>query len=204
MTHKPPTEVVIARTSHLQGIARDLVTRMYAREGYIEDGVAMSPLSSYIGKAHTTTLISFREAVPVGTVSIVVDCADPLPMDTLFLSELRVLRTQGARLGEVCQFAIDHEDGYIDPSVSITLFGHTLRTLSDAGCTHAVCVVNPRHAAFYQSLGGERLGEEKAYPGVNGAPAQAYVVDLRTLEHRVLASENPILTKIWSVAHYES
>ena len=91
------------------------------------------------------------------------------------------MRQQGSRLAEAISLA--------DQDLGIREFVRVFKTLIKVGMQHHVrrggdswvIAVNPRHRGFYQKvLGFVPLGPRRAYPSVQGYPAEAFVsgVDL--------------------------
>ena len=118
----------------------------------------------------------------VATLSVVPDtelCG--LPMESVYGAEIEGLRQQGRRLAEATSLA--------DQDLGIHEFVRVFKTLIKVGMQYHVrqggdswvIAVNPRHRGFYQKvLGFVPLGPRRAYPSVQGHPAEAYVsgVDL--------------------------
>src|SRR5438477_450670 len=44
--------------------------------------------------------------------------------------------------------------------------------------------INPKHDAFYKSLGFTEIGTLKYYPAVNNAPALARILDIQSLQNK--------------------
>jgi N-acyl amino acid synthase FeeM len=130
----------------------------------------------------TVILVAKHEDRVVATLSVVPDtklCG--LPMEPVYRAEIAALRQQGRRLAEATSLA--------DQDLGVHEFVRVFKTLIRVGVQYHVrqggdswvIAVNPRHPGFYQKvLGFVPLGPRRAYPSVEGHPAEAYLsgVDL--------------------------
>lgn len=167
--------------------ARLLVGKVYAREGYISapDVNDTSELAGFIGLPTSKTINAYLGNDIVGTISLVLDSTLGFPMDALYAEELSPYRTQDNVLAEVCQFAIDRESSLkthaqvTELELALGLFSEILVCAYASKCTHVCFAINPKHTAFYESIGARRIGDEKMYSSVNNAPAYGYLLDLK-------------------------
>ncbi|MCB9815229.1 hypothetical protein H6785_01430 [Candidatus Nomurabacteria bacterium] len=186
--------------------AVELVRKVYLARGYLSsDSVKTDMISKYLGKEQTVTFSANRKGLMVGTISVVADSDAGFPMDDLYRQEIKSYRDQGAKLGEVCQFAVDKKSVELDKSldekeVSLGLFSSVLNYGLANQFHYFIFAVNPKHAPFYKVLGCEQIGEEKSYGSVNGAPAIPYILDLNEIKTDVKNGtlKNMILRKILS------
>lgn len=171
--------------------ARHIVRRLYQAQGYAAsngdgDSAAFSDSASTLlwGMAYDGTLF--------GTVSLMVDSASGLPMDSIYAEELLPLRTTGAKIAEVGQFAVDRElykvlSGKDAPFVAAPLFTAVLRHAIENGVHYLCITVNPKHDAFYAAIGFRQIGGLKHHPSVQ-APAIARVFFVPEWKRTPLAS----------------
>jgi hypothetical protein len=180
----------MARTKEELEGSRQLIFEEYTRSGYISDQGAAIALKTgkYLGLPGTATFIlRYRDDI-IGTMTIVRDGKNGVPMDDLYAEEINVIRKSGLKIAEVTQFAMRKgvQVGYLSqnkrlsaPYLSIPLlklaFHYALLKEVDTFCI----AVNPKHAMFYKSLYFEQFGEEKVYMSVNGAPAVALTLDIK-------------------------
>ncbi len=168
--------------------ATELITKVYADEGYVDRDRAQDlGITNYLGRKNTLTFLAHRGSL-IGTISVVTDSEEGLPMHIIYKTELDTLREAGKQLAEVCQFAIDKQAlkevcaqsdaKFSELDVSVGLLGLVVHYGIHAGFHYLCFAVNPKHAAFYESLGCVRIGEEKSYPSVKQAPALPYILDL--------------------------
>lgn len=174
----------------------ELVRRVYAKEGYVKAGDTNYGISAFIGKSYTFSTYAQHQGSTdiIGTISVVSDNSEGLPMDTIYREELQVYRSNEKKIAEACQFAIDTDlfgipttlcgEETLKLEVSVGLIRTAVLHCLHSGIDYLCFVVNPKHAAFYESLGCTRVGETKQYPSVNEAPACAYVLDVQSLYKR--------------------
>ena len=159
-----------------------LLATNYRACGY--EGQSTGPLrfTPYHVLPSTVTLVAKHGDRVVATLSVVPDtelCG--LPMESVYRAEIDDLRKVGRRLAEATSLA--------DQDLGIHEFVRVFKTLIKVGMQYHVkqggdswvIAVNPRHRGFYQKvLGFVPLGPRRAYPSVQGHPAEAYVsgVDL--------------------------
>jgi len=157
--------------------ARAIVKRAYEAQRYS----AGSRIAQYLQGSHAVTFGLIRDEILYGTISVVVDSEQGLPMDTIYADELSPWRSLGEKLAEVVQFAVDHDVYAAAFGTKPTLFGAV--PLFAAALSHALaknidylCIsINPKHDHFYNMLGFKQIGARKQYESV-GAPAIAYAL----------------------------
>lgn len=188
-----------------------LITRVYARSGYVhKDTGEASGISEHLYSPATRTFTIRMGDLLLGTLSVIADSAEGLPMQVIFSDELNALRREGKRIAEVGQFAIDkellaeaqkrHSRDPIDRAIALSLFKLALhygvRKEFDLFCI----AVNPKHVAFYRWMGFETFGATKTYPSVENAPAVPMKIDLGQLveDRKNGKSLNAVLTEIFN------
>jgi len=128
----------------------------------------------------TEGFLSAKQTQEVATLTLVFDSPLRLPSDDLYAPELDSLRSQGRRLCEIISLVNTKSAPGMEASLTNHLFKlayHTSYSLERA--TDLVITVNPRHALFYERYAlFQRLGEERPYGKVNGAPAVLLRLDL--------------------------
>jgi hypothetical protein len=174
MTHQTR---LITEAEELQA-ARALVTRRYAAQGYATDGA----FDAYLENPATTTFGLFEGDILCGTISLVPDGQQGLPMDSVYREELAPLRAKGKRLAEVVQFAVDDErhtglSALAGSLVAIPLFGDVLSRAIEQHIDTLCISINPKHDRFYAMLGFREIGALKQYGAVE-APAIGRVLDV--------------------------
>jgi len=157
-----------------------LITAVYEKSGYVREGES-SALSRFLASTATATFIARAADRIVGTISVISDSPEGLPMDLLYKNELAPLRQRGLLLAEVGQFAIEPEVGLKDRTLSLSLFKLALHYGLRKGFDLFCITVNPKHEAFYRSMGFEIFAETRDYPSVENAPAVPMTLDLKKL-----------------------
>ncbi len=181
-----------------------LVHEVYVKEGYRNpDDSHNEGIGAYLGRAGATTMIARHNEQLFGTISVVSDMHG-VPMDIMYREELGVYRDTGARIGEVCQFAINKlalkEFPHIAVlDVSVGLLGLAVQYGLVSAHDYLCFAINPKHRVFYESLGCIRIGEEKSYDSVSGAPALGYVLSMDAVRQAKESEEKKhfLLTKIF-------
>ena len=162
--------------------ARDIVLEEYTRSGYLTESVSQSgvekilPSDEAVASSHGIVLAISHEGFVVGTVSVILDSSEGLPMDSLYRNEIDELRQSGVRLAEIVQLAIDRKFKSGTPGIQgrLALLLPLFRGILDIGAEKNIdgfCItVNPKHDHFYKELGFVSIGIERYYEALGGAP----------------------------------
>jgi hypothetical protein len=120
----------------------------------------------------------------LATLSLIPDTTRlGLPMESIYAAEVAQLRCHGRRLAEATSLA--------DEGLSLREFVRVFRALIRLGMQYHVSrggdswviTVHPRHRNFYQKVVGfVPLGSCRAYPAVQGHPAEAYILDAKLMK----------------------
>jgi hypothetical protein len=190
---------IASEFDEFKGAFRLLATN-YRACGYESPSTGLYRFTPYHVLPTTVTVVAKHASHVVATLSVVLDtdlCG--LPMESVYGAEIDGLRQQGRHVAEATCLA--------DRDLGIHEFVRVFKTLIKVGMQYHLCqggdswviAVNPRHRGFYEKvLGFVPLGPRRAYPSVQGHPAEAYVsgVDLlRTnapeMSREVLGEELP-------------
>lgn len=120
-----------------------------------------------------------------GTVTLRLDGNEGLLADGLYRKELTFLRTGKARLCEITKLAVDthHNPKEVLGALFHLIYIHG-RLIH--GMTDVVIEVHPRHAGFYRRmLGFTQIGNQRACPRVNDAPAVLLHLDLHHVDEQI-------------------
>lgn len=170
----------VAADFALRSRAYRLAYSMYLKKGYVsqrEDGLLFAP---YDLSSDTFTLLAVdADGRDAGTVTLVFDRGKALPCAEVFGDEVTTLKRAGHRMAEVTRLAIC-DDYRLSKELLVALFDAIyIYARRVKRCTDFIIEVNPRHVNYYRRLlFFEPLGEEKACPRVNGAPAILLKLDL--------------------------
>ena len=163
--------------------AYDLVGASYRSRGYEAAdtrGVRFTPCHAL---PDTTTFVAKHEGRVLTTFSLVPDnTLLGLPLEKLYEDEVQELRKHGRRLAEVTTLA----DSGLNLREFLQVFKSLIRLLMQYHVRHGgdtwVFTVNPRHRNFYAKvMGCVQLGPCRSYDTVQGAPAEAFLLDLNLL-----------------------
>ena len=163
-----------------------LVAANYQASGYEPPGAKPIRFTPYHALPDTTTYVAKHEGRVLATFSLVPDNhLLGLPMESIYPEEIAALRQGGARLAEVTSFAAT------DMSLRefSCVFNALIRLMKQHHVRHGgdtwVITVNPKHRTFYTKvLGYVPLGPCRPHPKVQGAPAEAYVLDVEGMRAR--------------------
>ncbi|MBU2102994.1 MAG: hypothetical protein ABH865_09275 [Candidatus Omnitrophota bacterium] len=184
----------VARTrDELEGVYA-LVYKEYLRRGYIPKGYSNNlRLSLYNALPDTTTFIAKQQRTLAATVTLVPDSKLGILMDKLYKNEVDVLRSQGRRVAEVSQLAINSA---FFPQGLFSMFNFNkliflfklFRQVLDYAffvekLTDLCIAFNPRHQHLYRFLQFEQIGGLKYY-GAFHSPAIAMHLDLTRVQEK--------------------
>jgi len=178
-------EVAVAGTRELREQSWELVHDAYVSKGYMERCPSKMRLQIQYALPEATTFLARERGSgrALATLTVYPDGALGLPMDTIYRRELDGLRAAGRKPCEIAKLVadLDAQDGRRILLDLFRLAYLTARRLE--ACTDLVVTVNPRHERYYRRLlMFERIGEEKAYGSVGGAPAVPLCLDLSRAE----------------------
>ena len=161
-----------------------LVAANYRARGYDVPGSLPYRFTPHHALPETVILVAKHGDRVVATLSLIPDTTWlGLPMESIYDAEVTQLRRQGRRLAEATSLA--------DASLSLREFVRVFRALItlamqyhvSRGGDSWVITVHPRHRNFYQKiLGFVPLGSCRAYPAVQGHPAEAYILDVELMK----------------------
>lgn len=167
-----------AETSRERRSASGLIDRMYATRGY-----QTTPLPEEDSPNRKTFLASDHNAA-IGTLTIGIDSAAGLLVESLFPDEVNGFRAAGRRICEFTKLAM--ERGARSPRLLAALFhvayiyAHRIEDLHNL-----LIEVNPRHVRYYETmLGFKVIGAARHNARVN-APAVLLSLDLCYAEEQI-------------------
>ncbi len=175
---------MVSREPVLQQRARKLSTRRYVQRGYVDEHPTSATYApaGQPGRAETF-LLEGPNGLDAGTVTLIFDSPAGLPADHLYPQQVQHLRKCGRRLVEVTRLAISENQAgaqflLVRLFFLIYLFARKVRRFDDF-----IIEVNPRHVGYYcRFFNFEIIGQQKACPRVNGAPAILLRLDLQRSE----------------------
>jgi hypothetical protein len=152
--------------------------------GYDTPGSPPYRFTPHHALPETVNLVAKHGDRVVAALSLIPDTARlGLPMESIYAAEVARLRCQGRRLAEAT--------GLADEGLTLREFVRVFRALIrlamqyhvSRGGDSWVIAVHPRHRDFYQQVVGlVPLGSCRAYPAVQGHPAEAYILDVELMK----------------------
>jgi hypothetical protein len=158
--------------------AFELVYRQYRAAGLVRPNPTGVRIAPHQLSPECTVILAESCGRLLGTVSLVGDGGNGLPLERIFPAAVRSFRRRGLRLTEVGCLASVEPPGSFPSPVYVELTKATIHYARLGGFDRMIAAVHPRHGRFYQrAMGFERLGEEAAYDRVNGNRAVCVVGD---------------------------
>jgi hypothetical protein len=176
---------VAARRAEFEAAYR-LVATNYRASGYEPHDSKPIRFTPYHALPDTITFVAKHHRRVLATLSLVPDNhLLGLPLEEIFPEEIAALRQGGARVAEVTSFAATDMSLREFSQVFLAL----IRLMKQHHVRHGgdtwVITVNPKHRTFYtKALGYVPLGPCRPHPKVQGAPAEAYVLDVDGMRAR--------------------
>ena len=158
--------------------AFELVYRQYHAAGLVRPNPTGVRIAPHQLSPQCTVILAESCGRLVGTVSLVGDGWNGLPIERIFPAAARSFRRRGLRLTEVGCLASVEPPGSFPSPVYVELTKATIHYARLGGFDRMIAAVHPRHGRFYQrAMGFERLGDEAVYDLVNGNRAVCVVGD---------------------------
>lgn len=172
-------EVKIASTFAEWEEAFALVAGNYQSCGYEADDRGAYRFTPYHALPDTVVMVAKHRGHVVATFSLVPDnTLLGLPLEGIYRSEVQELRHSGRRIFETTSLADRDLSTREFVQVFLALIQLAWQYGIRQGAETTVITVNPRHRDFYTKvLGYVPLGPRRAYPTVQGAPAEAFFLD---------------------------
>ncbi len=163
--------------------AEDLIDRRYAWRGYRLASTKVSDASDG-DEGLRVMLLAQNGGKLMGTLTVRPDTPHGLLAEESYFAEIRELRRDGHRLGELVKLAVEEDadwkaalDALVQSAYLITRVVHAL--------TDVVIEVNPRHVRFYQRVFGFTVAAAQRFCERAGAPSVLLRLDLERFGHRL-------------------
>lgn len=149
-----------------------LIYRRYLSAGLITPNAYGLRIAPHQLSRECLVVVAERRSEIVGTVSLIADGDNRLPMDRLFAAPTDRMRDRGMRLVEIgCLASAADEGGFRSP-IYVALTRAAIRIARDGGYDRMIAAVHPRHARFYvRAMGFRRLSAPIRDTRVNGHAA---------------------------------
>ncbi|TWT81132.1 hypothetical protein CA13_25800 [Planctomycetes bacterium CA13] len=107
-----------------------------------------------------------------GTISIVLDEGEGMPLAKVFADEAKQKRVAGHRIAELSSLAISPTNSHCKPEAFAKLTSIAVAFARHHGVDELLATVHPRHARIYERVMGFRtISDVAAHGGVLGQPA---------------------------------
>jgi hypothetical protein len=161
-----------------------LVAANYRARGYDAPGSFPYRFTPHHALPESVTLVAKHGHRVVATLSLIRDTPLlGLPLEDIYSAEVAQLRGQGRCLAEFTSLA--------NTGLSLGEFVRVFRTMIKLAMQYHVSregdswviAVHPRHRDYYRkAIGFVPVGTRRAYPTVQGQPAEAYMVDVEGMK----------------------
>jgi len=165
--------VRVANQLELRQKAYEMIYKLYSSMGYTQKTDDGLKLSIYDALPETTTFVAEDDQGFIeGTLTVVFDSPLGLPAEELYKKEIDQLRNAGGQIREFVSFGINNKGKNSLKYLAGLFYCAFLHAWQRDHSTVLVITVNPRHENFYcRKLFFEKIGPERNYSKVNGAPA---------------------------------
>ena len=165
------------------------VYSLYLQKGYAKPNPSSMWFTLFDALPETTTLIVERAGQLVGALTVVFDSPLGLPAESLYEGELNTLRVTGRRLTEFVSLGVNGGDA----RALVKLFNLAyLLSYRLSNATDIMITVNPRHVRYYEKmLFFQKVGVERSYGKVSGAPAVLLRLNMALAEERIRFEHSP-------------
>ncbi len=160
-------------------ITRALVMSTYMKHGYLKERADFLNKISRFCKS-TITILAENHNDLIGTLSVILDSEDKLPLDALYPIETHELREQGRSLCELSQFAVTK--GGMKTSLLLCKYAKII-ALNIFSFSDFVITANPKHYSFYTKvLKFSTFASEIDHPHLDDIGAAPLRLNLLTIE----------------------
>lgn len=167
--------------------ANVLVDQEYRRSGYL---LPTDPSLPHIHDHFPATIVSTAKNAAnsvLGTIALIPDTAQKMPIDAVFPDEISVLRPKNLKMAEIGRLAVAKlpeipptESKKVLPALFSTALAWSFFLKLDA----IVITINPKHDPLYRHFGFQPLdlNQERCHPTLKNAPALARIVFLQNID----------------------
>ncbi|MEK7060371.1 MAG: GNAT family N-acetyltransferase [Patescibacteria group bacterium] len=169
----------------------------YSVRGYCSQGRAKE---QYLIQKGEFALVATRTDEEIlGTMTVSYDDGG-LPCDEWFPNETARVRDMSRKVAYYGTFAV--KPGMWRSSIGLALIRKAIARAGTDGIDAGICIVNPRHVAFYGTLGFKEVGRRGSMPGLDKAPAVMLAITGEAAQNLLLRSASG--TRIFRLADCEA
>jgi hypothetical protein len=180
--------VQTARSTDDLNEIRRLLYLEYLKRGYVEENSSGFHYTDHSLLPKTKTFLLREKSSLVGTISLISDSSNGLPMESVFPAEVKTVRSSGRRIAEASLLALSSEvfkrgcfsmTSFKKFKALFLLFKILFEHVRVGEITDLLITVHPKHEALYRYLRFEVMGPIRFYPGACQKPALPMKLDLR-------------------------
>jgi len=176
----------IASTRWQRAAAFRLVYESYLEAGLGEPNAHQMRVTPYHLLPTTEVFLATLDEEAVFTVSLVIDGALGLPMETVYAEEVAQRRAQGLRVAEVSCLADRRSQFRGFFPVFLRLCRLMVQYARRCELDQLLIAVHPRHVRFYRRyLDFRVMGQQRDYPTVRNNPAVALCLDFARVDREL-------------------
>lgn len=197
----------VARSKEELEEAYRLVYEEYLKRGYVKENPSRIRLSLFNALPETTTFVAVKDNKEIiATATVIPDSAIGLPMDGIYSNELNELRAAGKKICEISMLASKPEllkqEGLSVLLKRLFFMLSFFKTILDYVREYLeldyMCItINPKYNEIFKLILFKDLGGLKSYHQVNGAPAIAKYLDVRSVREGFSVPSKETLYKIF-------
>jgi hypothetical protein len=181
--------VHVANRSTLRQKAYELVQNLYSKKGFTRKKDPDLWLSIFDALPETTTFVAQNAQGRIeGALTVVFDSPIGLPADELYQEEINLLRDSGEQICEFVSLGVRNDAKSPFKILACLFYCAYVLAWHEKKSSALVITVNPQHEDFYcRKILFEKIGPERKYAKVNGAPSVLLNVPLMiysSLKHK--------------------
>jgi hypothetical protein len=180
--------VQIAQTLDELKAAYRVIYQEYVLRGFCPPDESQMHYNFYCFLPSSRTFILKKNEHVIGTLSLIMDSQQGLPVESAFANEIGALKTPACRIAEIGLFGLDqtllrredrHLANFRKLAVAFNLFKEMFAYAREASITDFVIAVHPKKESLYQSFTFRKIGSERPYRPACGNPAIAMHMNIQ-------------------------
>ena len=175
--------VYVANRLPIRQKAYELLYDLYSKAGIVQKNNCDLWLSIYDALPETTTFMAEEDqGCSGGALTVVFDSPIGLPADDLYKEEIDEIRTSGGQICEIVSLGIGKTVKNHLKVLASLFYCAFLHAWGRNNSRELIITVHSRHEKFYRrNIFFDKIGPERNYAKVNGAPTVLLKLSLRAL-----------------------